>query len=591
MSPAGQAPKTAAEKVASFFSRLNPVPSLPDYTGPHKVGTVDVEVPVSELESPSPTPYSAADIYTVQCRVFYPAVPESDGSSINWLPSPQRQHVSAYTQFVGVRPMLADIMSFLPRHLHYATIPVHKNAEILEPDTPNGRWPTMIFSHGLGGNRNTYSHLAGSLASHGVVVICPEHRDGSAVAAFVRIPGKQDQYLVRNTRRVVPYVRLDHDARPEIYEAREDQLRIRLWELGLVHLVAVNVDLGLAPTNLDRSTPSLARFKGKLDVHEPGSVIFGGHSFGAASVVQFLKSTFYAESSALAHVQKPLFTPRRDSLLCRQITQRNVTMLLDMWCFPLLAPGSSALFDLPLPAYAATASSSSSSPAVPPGGAALLAVESDAFFKWKDHLHVTARVLSPDPAADTVTPAAFRRGGGGVRLAEPNFFYVEGSAHLSQSDFGILFPWLTRKIFNSEDPERALRLNLRAQLQVLRANGVAVARTWVGDLVDGAGSGKMGVSGGDEDADGGPGDGVADDRTIFDRDGGKVQCWKWIDVIGMGRHDEVPAGAATTDVTRSDSGVNAQVAGVEQTDRDMEDELEPLQAVASAAQQQATARA
>ncbi|KAF4873221.1 putative phospholipase A2 [Colletotrichum siamense] len=583
MSPAAQAPPTAAEKVASFFSRLSPVPAFPDYTGPHKVGTVDIEVPVSELESPSPTPYTATEIHTVQCRVFYPAVPESNGKRINWLPSPQRQHVSAYTQFIGIRPMVADMISFLPRHLHYTTIPVHKNAEILEPDTPNRRWPTMIFSHGLGGNRNTYSHLAGSLASHGIVVICPEHRDGSAVASFVRIPGKQDQYFLRNTRRVVPYVRLDHDARPEIYDAREDQLRIRLWELGLIHVVALNLDLGMAMSNLNKSTPSLTPFKNKLHVHDPGCILFGGHSFGSASIVQFLKTTYYAESSALAHVAKPLFTPRRDSALCKQVTEKNVTMLLDMWCFPLLAPGSSALFDLPLPAYA-------NKPAAP-GGTAILAVESDAFYKWTDHLHVTARVLSPEPSSNVLTPATFRRSG--VRLPEPNFFYVENSAHLSQSDFGILFPWLTKKIFNSEEPERALRLNLRAQLQLLRANNVPVARTWIGDLVDGTGSGKMGISG-DEEGDNGPDDGLMDDKAIFDRSEGKVQFWKWIDVIGMGSPEQTPASAATTTATSTAAapggeGVNAQVAAVEQTDRDMEEELEPLQAVASAAQHQAAA--
>ncbi|KAK1453325.1 platelet-activating factor acetylhydrolase [Colletotrichum melonis] len=586
MSPAAQAPPTAAEKVASFFSRMSPVPSFPDYTGPHKVGTVDIEIPVSELESPSPTPYSATDIHTVQCRVFYPAVPESNGKRINWLPSPQRQHVSAYTQFIGIRPMLADIVSFLPRHLHYTTIPVHKNAEILDPDTPNRRWPTMIFSHGLGGNRNTYSHLAGSLASHGIVVICPEHRDGSAVASFVRIPGKQDQYFMRDTRRVIPYVRIDHDARPEIYEAREDQLRIRLWELGMIHMVTLNMDLGLAMSNLNKSTPSLTQFKNKLHVHEPGCIIFGGHSFGSASIVQLLKTTYYAESSALAHVQKPLFTPRPDSALCRQITPKNVTMLLDMWCFPLLAPGSADLFNLPIPAYANTSTA--------PGGNAILAVESDAFYKWTDHLHVTARVLSPQPSAPVITPQIFRRSG--VSLPEPNFFYVRSSAHLSQSDFGILFPWLTKKIFNSEEPERALRLNLRAQLQLMRANGVPVARTWIGDLVDGTGSGKLGIST-DEDGDNGPDDGVMDDKVIFERCEGKVQYWNWIDVIGMGQPDEEeeeappPADGSTaatattaTNGGGSGPGVNAQIAGVEQTDRDMEDELEPLQAVASAAQ-------
>lgn len=103
--------ESTATKLANYLSQLNPIPTFPEYTGPYKVGTVDVEIPVSELESPSPTPDNAADIPTVQFRVFYPAKPDSNGKKISWLPAPQRQHVSAYTQFIGIKPMLADLVS------------------------------------------------------------------------------------------------------------------------------------------------------------------------------------------------------------------------------------------------------------------------------------------------------------------------------------------------------------------------------------------------------------------------------------------------------------------------------------------------
>ncbi|KAM0271141.1 hypothetical protein ACHAQH_009190 [Verticillium albo-atrum] len=544
-----------AAKLSAYLSQLNPVPTFPDYTGPHKVGTVDVEIPVTELESPSPAPESASDIYTVSCRIYYPATPDSTGKPISWLPSPQRHHVSAYTQFVGIKPMLADFVSFLPRHLHYTTIPALKNADLLEPNTPNGRWPTMIFSHGLGGNRNTYSVVAGALASHGIVVVCPEHRDGSAVASFVRIPQAQDSYFIRNTRRVVPYIRLPHDNKPEISSARENQLRIRLWELGLAHAAVLAIDRAKPLKNLNKSTPSLGLFGKKLHVHEPGCIIFAGHSFGSASIVQLLKSTYYASSPALAKMERPLFTPAPDSELSKQITEKNVTMLLDMWCFPLIAPNSAPLFDLPLPAYADTPSA--------PGGKAILAVESDAFYKWTEHLHVTARVLSPDPSQKVVTADLYQRNG--IALPEPNFFYVEKSAHLSQSDFGILFPWLTKRIFNSVEPERALRVNLRAQLQILRANGVPVARTWVGDLVDGVGADKDDSG---SDGEGEASDGVTDDRAIFLRsDGNIVDCWHWVETIGMGDEKKKDAQAG--------EGVSAQVAGVEASAPDMEGEIEP----------------
>jgi len=104
-------PQGPAAKAAWYLSRLNPVPGFPEYTGPHKVGTIDVEIPVSELESPSPPPPGSEPLVTVQFRIFYPATPDSDGKRISWLPAPQRSHVSAYTKFLGAGPILAEFVS------------------------------------------------------------------------------------------------------------------------------------------------------------------------------------------------------------------------------------------------------------------------------------------------------------------------------------------------------------------------------------------------------------------------------------------------------------------------------------------------
>jgi len=95
--------------MTSYLSRLSPVPAFPEYTGPYKVGTIDVELPVAELDSPSPAPEE--HISTVQYRIFYPCEPESVGKTINWLPSPQQGYVSAYTRFLGAGSVLAEVIS------------------------------------------------------------------------------------------------------------------------------------------------------------------------------------------------------------------------------------------------------------------------------------------------------------------------------------------------------------------------------------------------------------------------------------------------------------------------------------------------
>ncbi|EJP68952.1 phospholipase A2 [Beauveria bassiana ARSEF 2860] len=97
-----------------------------------------------------------------------------------------------------------------------------------------------------------------------------------------------------------------------------------------------------------------------------------------------------------------------------------------------------------------------------------------------------------------------------------------------------------KKIFDAEQPERALRLNLRAQLQLLRANGIPVARTHASDLVDdniddnNAHLDKLDVKINRD---------TADDKAIFDRSGTNlVGNWTWIDVIGLGDADEQGTG-------------------------------------------------
>jgi len=106
-----------------------------------------------------------------------------------------------------------------------------------------------------------------------------------------------------------------------------------------------------------------------------------------------------------------------------------------------------------------------------PGGKVMLTILSEAFFKWSGNLNDTRRILSP-PATFT-SPNAY-----------VHFFYAPSSAHLSQSDFGILFPWSIRRFLKVEDPERIVKLNVRAILQRLRENGHIVADTSVLDMDD-----------------------------------------------------------------------------------------------------------
>ncbi|KAL8749602.1 MAG: hypothetical protein Q9199_007585 [Rusavskia elegans] len=488
----------------SFFSHLNPAPSFPSYTGPYKVGTTDVEIPAAELPSPSPAPNTT--LSTVSFRIFYPCeVPAKPAKPVYWLPDPQHEYLGAYVRFLGASRRISAILRNLPflRILSYTTIPVIRNASLLQPPTKTKRWPVMVFSHGLGGTKNAYSHLLGSLSSHGVVVIAPDHRDGSAPLSLIRAaPGSVPQ--------PVEYTSISHRQSPEVEEARDDQLKIRLWELGLIHEALLKIDRGepLMNTLAEKSSETmgdLAMFSSTLEVQKPGSISWSGHSFGAATVVQLVKSVFYTSLKGAPSSYKPLFQPSISSQIAHQITPSSPVSLLDLWCLPLLSKSTGWLNTLPLPCYAPNG----------PGGKNVIAVLSEAFFKWGSNLNQLKRIISEDPSLDT--PLVKNH-------PAPYVFYPVSSAHLSQSDFGILFPWLTRKAFKAEDPARTLRLNTRAKLEVMRRNGVEVADTSAIDMEDAPADGRV------------PGGEIGQDWRILQKDE-SVAGWVALD-LGHSKHTE-----------------------------------------------------
>jgi len=307
----------------------------------------------------------------------------------------------------------------------------------------------MVFSHGLGGSRNTYSQIIGSMASHGMVVVAPEHRDGSAPISYIHS-------LDESPPRMVSYRSLPHKISPEVEQCRNKQMKIRLWELDLIYDALLKLDRGLQITNVASNLAEDHRFNSLLNIHSPGKIAWAGHSFGAATIIQFVKSIYYSPPRDVKGYE-PIFTPAKDSAISKQITPSSPVVLLDLWALPLhLSTSTSWLWEKHLPAYESV------------NGSSPIAILSEAFFKWKSNLKATTRAMSPPKGQSS--------------CIKPSIFYPIASAHLSQSDFGPLFPWLTRKVFKVEDPERTLRLNVRAILESLRRSGINVANTSNADM-------------------------------------------------------------------------------------------------------------
>ena len=328
----------------------------------------------------------------------------------------------------------------------------------------------MLFSHGLGGSKNVYSQIAGSMASHGMVVIAPDHRDGSAPVAFAR-----------NTdgtfREAAGYRSIPHRGGQDVEDARNEQLKIRLWELGLVHEALLKIDRQEPLTNLvelnqgkssqhgDKNFQygGLAMFGARLDIHIPGRIIWSGHSFGAVTVLQFLKSVFYHRDLPGMAPSQALYDPAENSPIEIQITPSSPLILFDLWSLPLRTKATEWLWRKPLPCYTASDR----------GVSNVLSVVSEAFWKWRANLSLLKQALFAESGVG--------KDGTGQK-PPPHVFCALTSTHMGQSDFGVLSPRLTRKVFKCDDPVRAMRLNIRAALELLRQNGFEVANTSPTDL-------------------------------------------------------------------------------------------------------------
>lgn len=284
-----------------------------------------------------------------------------------------------------------------------------------------------------------------------MVVIAMDHRDGSSPVQHLRATNDTKEE-VRGPKRYA------HTHTKDVFDGRDEQLRIRMWELALMYRAVLDMDAGKQLDNLDLNNSAskkervdvLGIFKGSLDLQTPGKVAWAGHSFGAATMVQFVKSVYYANDAPAK--AKPLYVPAKESPLSMQITSSSPLALFDLWGLPLASTDQAWLEERRLPCY--TTSSL--------GGAAVLSVLSEAFHNWRGNLDQVKTALSP-PEAYTGSP--------------PSIFYPTKSQHFSQSDFGILFPWLTERFMSASEPERVLNLNLRATLQMLRNAGVSIAAT------------------------------------------------------------------------------------------------------------------
>ncbi|KAJ3006770.1 Platelet-activating factor acetylhydrolase [Thoreauomyces humboldtii] len=437
MATAGEPSINLAGATASSFSQSKGswftswLPSLPDYQGPYPVGVTDIETPADP----------ATGAKGVLVRLYYPTTLEETRrrSRAKWLPR-AKFYAMGYANFsklpalVGMGvflPALAGIKTpaFLDAALHpagsssLATGECDANAKktgVLPPLA--AKLPPVIFSHGLGGMRTTYSTFCGNLASEGFLVAAIEHRDGSASVSAQNNYNDKIIYKVPDEKHLAPGQSVDE----YLLTLRTGQVRLKAGEVKEAIQIIRDLNQGTPVTNLMASSTTsvdssvdgldIARsLTGRIDLE---AWVMAGHSFGAATAL-----------TALQDPDNPF----------------KVGIALDPW----------------MHAVDATLH-----PSVP-----FMSVQSH-HFQWKANLdplaaffHRPSSSTSSSPSSSSTTTAVTT-----AARETSRFGVLKDTAHQDVSDFPALFPSLMRKIKlgGEMDPTKSLELVHRWHMQFLK---------------------------------------------------------------------------------------------------------------------------
>lgn len=237
-----------------------------------------------------------------------------------------------------------------------------------------------------------------------------EHRDNSAAISVVGTEIGEE---------IVDYVSVK-ESTTENVQKRRHQMAQRAYEmrLGLELFRSLETQ---SPASLFKVSDHdvLKDFAKSLDT-QPGNVIIGGHSFGAATSV---------------HCCKDSETTRLSSDPSNYSFQKEfrASVLLDLWT-EVLVDSNSRPLKIPT-----------------------LCIASEAFQKWSSNFTAVKSLMKPTDEATRLNKLC----------------WIKQSAHLSQSDFQLLFPTATKFAFKAAiDPHHCMQLNLRAIREFLRQLGI-----------------------------------------------------------------------------------------------------------------------
>jgi platelet-activating factor acetylhydrolase len=150
-------------------------------------------------------------------------------------------------------------------------VPVVHQAQPAKP--PSGKWPVVVFSHGMGCNRYAYSKICYDLCSEGFIVASVEHRDGSAC---------HSKYFNDNQMEEIVHLQLEPSDCE--HKTRSEQVHQRAKEVDGCLDILKSLNKGVEPVNILQTEQGyhLSDFTGRLDLDK---LYMMGHSFGGSTAL------------------------------------------------------------------------------------------------------------------------------------------------------------------------------------------------------------------------------------------------------------------------------------------------------------------
>ena len=191
-------------------SRPKPIFFMEAPAGPFVCGITDLHYFDPDSKDLNPSSHLTA-------RIFYPTTSFTKSAALSWLTSWNSARGYALFPLVlhsglgisilrGLLTVFCALIGFSVRLPGRWNAPVISSEEqgrsSISPSGSSQKLPLVIFSHGLAGQRGTYSQLALDLASRGYFLVAIEHSDGTASVA--ELSGPADKMIWDHSPRELP---------------------------------------------------------------------------------------------------------------------------------------------------------------------------------------------------------------------------------------------------------------------------------------------------------------------------------------------------------------------------------------------------